>query len=526
MPGSHCSVLGCHNGTGGLNKWKEEFCTVHECNKGTSRCTCDPPFRLIPFPTERKDAKRRAEWIKLINRKDTDWAPDCNCRVCSVHFVDGEPSDSFPNPTLNLGYPETPPKKAKKRPPQKPCIDSVQASKQQELNVQSPSPEDTENHDQSNEDASETSSTHLGTNTEVHMDHTYSKTYKCDCLTNCKCHTIKRLRNRIRQLQNQLKCLGKEPQNDCGSTSLGGIRANANKKRRFTNRFLSDDRSVKLNTGLPNKETFDNLLEVLTPRAEKMRYWGGAKSVISVKVRKCAGSPQKSGRERTLSIKAEFLLVLMKLRQGLTNDFLANLFSISSSMCSTIITTWIKFLGVQLRGLVFWPDKNSISTMLPATLVDNYPNFRCILYCSETFIEKKPNSLKYLVGIAPNGHISFMSRAWGGHLTDRQIVLQSGFLDLLDPNDLIMADREFPIEEDLLCKKATLVIPPPSSGLEQNVAQIKKVANIRIHIERAINRLKLFHILSTTLPVVLAQLFDDILIICAALCNMLPPLIV
>ncbi|KAK7945775.1 hypothetical protein WMY93_001503 [Mugilogobius chulae] len=71
MPGSHCAVRDCPNGTRGLKKWKEEFCRMHECNKGTSRCVCDPPYVLIPFPTERKDPERRAEWTKLINRKNT-----------------------------------------------------------------------------------------------------------------------------------------------------------------------------------------------------------------------------------------------------------------------------------------------------------------------------------------------------------------------------------------------------------------------------------------------------------------------
>uniref|UniRef100_A0A3Q1B8J6 DDE Tnp4 domain-containing protein n=1 Tax=Amphiprion ocellaris TaxID=80972 RepID=A0A3Q1B8J6_AMPOC len=303
--------------------------------------------------------------------------------------------------------------------------------------------------------------------------------------------------------------------------------------------------SVKLNTGLPNKGTFNKLLQVLTPRAAKIRYWAGTQKVISSKIRKFVQTPQKSGPARKLSIKAEFLMVLMKLRLGLTNEFLASIFSISASSCSTILTTWIKFLSVQLRGLVIWPDKNLIRTMLPASLAEKYPNLRCILDCSETFIDKprdrklqaatwsdykKHNTLKYLVDIAPNCHISFMSKAWGGRTTDRQIIQQSGFLDLVDPHDLIMADRGFPIQEDLLFKMANLVIPPPSSGLEQmcsqNVAQTKKVANVRIHVERAINRLKWFHILSSTLPVTMAHLFDDILIICAALCNLLPPLIV
>ena len=402
------------------------------------------------------------------------------------------------------------------------------------------------------EDTSGSDPETAGKTSQEHVDHTYTytKTDTCNCQSNCHCDSIARLNKKIIQLENNLKMLKINSDETSGNgTSLAemmkAVCDNADGKRCFTDLFISDDRSVRLNTGLPNKITFNKLLQILTPRAATMRYWGGTRRVIATKVRKYVRTPQKSGPQRKLSIKTEFLIVLMKLRLGLTNEFLASIFSISASSCSTIITTWIKFLGIELRGLVIWPDKNSIRTMLPASLAEKYPNLRCILDCSETFIDKprdlklqaatwsdykKHNTLKYLVGIAPNGHISFMSKAWGGRTTDRQIVQQSGFLSLVDPHDLIMADRGFPIQEDLLFKMAKLEIPPPSSGLEQmcsqNVAQTKKVANVRIHVERAINRLKWFHILSSTLPVAMAHLFDDILIICAALCNLLPPLIV
>ena len=65
------------------------------------------------------------------------------------------------------------------------------------------------------------------------------------------------------------------------------------------------------------------------------------------------------------------------------------------------------------------------------------------------------------MGIAPNGAITFLSKAWGGRASDKKITTESGFLDLLDPDDLVMADRGFPIQEDLLIRGAKLLIPPP-----------------------------------------------------------------
>uniref|UniRef100_A0AAV2LP33 THAP-type domain-containing protein n=1 Tax=Knipowitschia caucasica TaxID=637954 RepID=A0AAV2LP33_KNICA len=145
----------------------KEFCPVHECNKGTSRCICDPPYVLIPFPTERKDPERRVAWIKLMNRKNIktgkNWAPDKNSRVCSMHFADGAPSRSFPNPTLNLGYPVPSTSTGKKRAPPKPRTPvTVRASKRQKLNIQSPSTEDAQNRGTSKEDTPKTSGSDPG----------------------------------------------------------------------------------------------------------------------------------------------------------------------------------------------------------------------------------------------------------------------------------------------------------------------------------------------------------------------------
>ena len=44
-----------------------------------------------------------------MNRNERDrpkklWTPKKQSRVCSIHFVDGQPTQSNPYPVLNLGY--------------------------------------------------------------------------------------------------------------------------------------------------------------------------------------------------------------------------------------------------------------------------------------------------------------------------------------------------------------------------------------------------------------------------------------
>ena len=103
----NCLVVRCPNSGKRLNKWAKQTCTVHECLNGTQTCDCEPPFKLFPFPTEKKDSKGRKRWTENIKReirKGKLWTPNKCSRVCSVHFKDGEPTKKNPDPTEDLGY--------------------------------------------------------------------------------------------------------------------------------------------------------------------------------------------------------------------------------------------------------------------------------------------------------------------------------------------------------------------------------------------------------------------------------------
>ena len=143
-----------------------------------------------------------------------------------------------------------------------------------------------------------------------------------------------------------------------------------------------------------------------------------------------------------------------------------------------------------------------------------------------------------LIGITPQGSICFVSEAWGGRNSDKFLTENCCLLDNLIPGDLVLADRGFTVHESVQFHQAKLNIPAFTKGKDQldsvDVEQTRKIAAVRIHVERIIGLLRpKYTILQQTLPTEWTDylicrkgesvpLIDRIIRVCSALVNLCP----
>ena len=135
------------------------------------------------------------------------------------------------------------------------------------------------------------------------------------------------------------------------------------------------------------------------------------------------------------------------------------------------------------------------------------------------------------MSITLQGSIGYVSEIYGGRTSDRFIVTHNRFLGYIHPRDYVLANRGFPVREELLVKQAELVLPPAQKGVSQmtsyKVKQTKKVANVRIHVERVIRRLKHFRYLFQVIPINMLKHANNIHVLagCAAITNIQIPIV-
>ena len=223
-------------------------------------------------------------------------------------------------------------------------------------------------------------------------------------------------------------------------------------------------------------------------------------------------SKAMKGPARKFTFEEELFLVLVKLKTGIFNEDLDLSFETSASHISSVFSTWINFLCVELKLLFeMQSSDNDI-----AECYESFTNLKVVLDCTELYVQRASNlearkktfsnykhhdTVKFLVGLSPNLAVNYVSRAWGVRASDKHITMNSEeFIEGLNPGQTAMADRGFNIASDLKKRGVKLVIPefkgrdrPQLTPKEAEGSEY--VAKARIHIERIIQRIKTFYFL-------------------------------
>ena len=265
-------------------------------------------------------------------------------------------------------------------------------------------------------------------------------------------------------------------------------------------------------------------------------------------VRTCMGSRtapddamqhgSKPGSKPKLELMEQFFLVLVRLRLGLKEVDLADRFKVHPSTVSRTVTTWVNLMYHKFRQLPSWLSRRRIDKLMPPAFKQWYATTCVVIDCTEFFINipsslarqsatwsayKNHNTVKCLIGIAPHGHVTFVSKVFEGSVSDRAITEQSGLISLLEHGDSIMADKGFDIQDLLVSHGVRLNIPPFRQGgrqmTPQDLASTKKIAAVRIHVERKMQRIKCFEIVGKEVDNTMFDILDQLIYVCAMLTN-------
>lgn len=112
---------------------------------------------------------------------------------------------------------------------------------------------------------------------------------------------------------------------------------------------------------------------------------------------------------------------------------------------------------------------------MPISFKYSYPQTRVIVDAMERFIQhpsnpgvqqltfslyKNHNTAKILIGMTPSGAVLFVSKAYCGSISDRELFIVSGITDKLDMGDSVIVDKGFNVADILSAKGISLNVLP------------------------------------------------------------------
>ena len=130
----------------------------------------------------------------------------------------------------------------------------------------------------------------------------------------------------------------------------------------------------------------------------------------------------------SLSPFQQLVMTLIRLRLNLSSQDLGYRFKVHNSTVSCIFTRVISMLFVKLKPLIKWPERDALMKTMPMVFRKHFPRCVIIIDCFEIFLDrptnllaraqtyssyKHHNTVKYLIGVTPQGTVSFIFRGVG-----------------------------------------------------------------------------------------------------------------
>jgi len=137
-----------------------------------------------------------------------------------------------------------------------------------------------------------------------------------------------------------------------------------------------------------------------------------------------------------LSKFSQVMMFLIKLRQNHEDEDIGYRFGVH---CSTVVKNFHRVLEVMYVRSMFmvqWPRAEILRTTMPIQFRNLCTNSCVIIDCVEVSVEYhtgEPTTVKFLIGITPQGTFSFASKCVDATMYSKEIVEQSELMKYLQP---------------------------------------------------------------------------------------------
>ena len=234
-------------------------------------------------------------------------------------------------------------------------------------------------------------------------------------------------------------------------------------------------------------------------------------------------------------------MFFFKLKLSYSFKALATIFDVGQQICSNNFRLILKSLSPYKSALIKWQTKKQIAKLLPDCF-KYYPDTRIIIIFLELPVQspskqseqkdfyshhQRRHTVKFMMGIAPNGFISFVTKVYPGSVCNSVIFSESNIVNQIDEGDRIMVYKDFPEVE--LQKEIVTIIPDKIENNQarfskEELEECKRISSVRIHVNQFIERMQIFEIVNNEIPRTLLPYISDIIAVCAMSLNLYKPI--